>query len=361
MMKGISLQELAAKIEGNISLKHDMIVAAKDMELQQVVAKANEGAKIMLHVPTQGDYHMRPLAHDHLGGRLQIPAKYYDRMLSEAPELLVENVNTWLAKSNKKNMVRTLNGECRAVLSNSYQRIEHEEIAAVVLPILKDVPGIKIVSAQITERRLYIHAATSKVRAEVKRGDIVEAGVLITNSEVGAGAACVTPLIMRLVCDNGMVVNDARFSARHVGRKVEDNEALWADDTRRADDTLVLKKIRDMVRAALDEVTLGQRAARFLKLTEMEITGDPEKVVEVLAQKAGISDTERAGVLRALIKGGDLSAWGLTNAITFQAHEASSYDRAVEFEQMGGALAQMDQDNWQRLLATKTSPSKIAA
>lgn len=85
-------------------------------------------------------------------------------------------------------------------------------------------------------------------------------------------------------------------------------------------------------------------------LTESHVTGNPANVVEVLAKKVNASLDEQGGILRALIEGGDLSAWGLLNAVTAQAHTARSYDRAVEFEAAGGQLLDLSPKDWKEVL-----------
>ena len=350
MLKGISLVELAQKIEGNKSLKRDFIADASTLRAEYTPPVANENGSVSLVVPEHGSFPLRPIAHDQIGARLNIPARYYDKMLGEAPGLLVDNVNTWLARSTEKRMVRTLGGDARAFLSNRYQRIENEEIANVALPILANIPGVKIVSAEVTERRLYIQAVSPKVEGEVKKGDVVQAGVVISNSEVGHGAVSVSPMVYRLVCLNGMICADGRFRAFHVGRATDDNAALWADDTRKADDSAVLLKVRDMVSAAVDAVRFSERVEKMKALTEGRIVGNPVKAVEVLAQKIGANESEGAAMLRALIEGGDLSAWGLLNAVTAQAHTATTYDRGVELEAAGGNLLDLDRSEWRKVL-----------
>lgn len=349
MLKGISLVELAQKIEGNKSLKRDFIADASTLRAEYSEPVANEKGAISLVVPDQGSFPVRPIAHDQIGARLGIPARYYDKMQAEAPGLLVDNVNTWLARSTERRMVRTLGGDARAFLSDRYQRIENEEIAEVALPVLANIPDVKIVSAEVTERRLYIQAVSPKVEGEVKRGDVVQAGVVISNSEVGHGAVTVAPMIYRLVCLNGAICAD-RFRAYHVGRQVEDNAALWAEDTRKADDKAVLLKVRDMVTAAVDAVRFSERVAKMQALTEGKIVGDPVKAVEVLAQKIGATESEGSAMLRALIEGADLSAWGLLNAVTAQAHTAKDYDRGVELEAAGGGLIDLAPSEWRKVL-----------
>jgi hypothetical protein len=213
-----------------------------------------------------------------------------------------------------------------------------------------DIPGVKIASCEVTDRRMYIQAITPRLEREVKKGDIVQAGVVISNSEIGRGAVSVSPLLYRLICLNGAIANDGRLRGYHVGGRVESSEELWADDTRKADDRAILLKVRDTVRAAVDELAFDNRIRKLQGLTEMKVVGNPEKAVELLAQKVNASESEKGGLLRALIEGGDLSAWGLMNAVTAQAHHATSYDRSVELENIGGALIELPASEWKRVL-----------
>lgn len=353
MKTGISLTELAQKIEGLRELKRDYIADTAATTMQVIRGIEDDGkpsANLAIEVPDTGTFPVMETAHDQIGARLNIPAKYYDRMRTAAPDLLATNVNAWFRLQPERRMLRTLGGDMRAFLSNRYQRIENEEIAEVALPVLMDIPEVKVVSCEVTDRRMYIQAVTPRITGEVKKGDIVQAGVVISNSEIGHGAVRVSPLTYRLVCLNGMVVNDAGFKASHVGRQVEDNEALWADDTRKADDKAILLKVRDMVRNAVDQAAFFERLAKMSELTTVQVTGNPAMAVEVLAAKIGAGDTERGGILRALIEGGDLSAWGLLNAVTAQAHTAASYDRAVELETAGGMLLDLPATEWKRVL-----------
>ncbi len=355
MQTGLSLTELARRIEGDRPLKHDVVVPVKSLAMR--IDREGTAPTPLLAVPEPGiggnGYPILPTAHEQLGAHLQIPRPYYQRMLATDASLLATNVNAWLGRApeTSRRLVRTMDGNFRAFLSDRYQRIENEEIAEVVLPVLLDTPGIEIVSCQITDRKMYIQATTDRIRADVKVGDTVQAGVIITNSETGHGAVSVKPLIYRLVCLNGMIV-DKGYRRHHVGRRVDESEdlnAIFADDTRKADDHAILLKTRDVVRHALSEAGFNSAVERMRDLTGLEIKGDPARAVEVLAQKVGASDTERGGFLRALISGGDSTAWGLLNAVTHQAH-AGDYDRAVELEAAGGQLLNLSRKDWSEIL-----------
>lgn len=350
MKTGLSLTQLAQQIEDNAASKQDYIVPSPQLEMTVVDEKA-----VML-VPTPGGemanavMPIRPIAHDQIGAYTDIPAKYYDRMLAERPQLLADNVNTWLRKNtNDKRMVRTLHGNMRSLQSNKYQRIDHEEIAEVSLPVLLGVPGIKVASTEITERRMYIQVTTDRIVGEVKRGDVVQAGLVISNSETGHGAVSVKAMFYRLACLNGLILPET-FRASHIGRRIDDNEDLYRDDTRAADDKAILLKVRDTVAGYLSHDFFNKKLEQLQGLTEGKIEGDPAKAVEVLGKKLGVTDGERGGILRSLIEGGDLSRWGIVNAITHQAHTVADYDRSVEFEAMGGKLIDLPANDWREVL-----------
>lgn len=355
MKTGLNLVELAQKIEANKAAKADFIVPTEKAEM--VVRDGVETA-LTFPVPAaepggdegQAEMTIRPIAHEQIGARLDIPKKYYDRMLRDRPELLARNVNTWLHATPEKRMVRAMSGQVRAFLSNKYNRIENEEIAGVVLPILGEIPNVEFLATEITERRMYIQAVAPKIEGEVKVGDVVRAGVTISNSEVGQGSVSVAPFIYRLICKNGAVMKDGMLRANHVGGRIEETSELYADDTRQADDRAILLKVRDHVKAAVNAVEFQKRLETMRSIAGLRITGKVERVVEVLGKKIGANETETSGLLRSLIEGGDLSAWGLVNAVTHQAHDAADFDRNIELQQEGGKLIELDPSEWKGML-----------
>ena len=348
MLKGIDLVELSRRIIASKELKRDFIAPAGQLEMT-----VQSDSTPVLNVAANGSFPLQPLAHRQLSTFANIPAQYYDRMKADAPDLLASNVNTWLRKmpTDRKRMVRTLGGDARALLSNSYQRVEHEEIAEVALPVLHDLPGVNIVSAEVTSSRLYIHFVVPTIQGEVKVGDIVQAGGIISNSEVGLGAVSVAGLTWRLWCLNGAKTGDT-FRRSHVGRKVEDTEELWADDTRAADDKAILLKVRDMVRGVVDQTRFVAHLNKLKELADPSTTKVTNMVaaVEVLTNKMGLPDAMRPSILQSLAEGGDFTAWGVVNAVTAQAHKATDYDAAVELEGVGGALINLAPTEWKSIL-----------
>ena len=80
--------------------------------------------------------------------------------------------------------------------------------------------------------------------------------------------------------------------------------------------------------------------------TEKKIEGDPVKTVEEVQKKYQYTDEERGGILRHLIEGGDLSAYGLSQAITREAQDAESYDRASQLEYDGFKVLELPKTEW---------------
>lgn len=189
----------------------------------------------------------------------------------------------------------------------------------MTLPILGGLPDIRFESCQITESRMYIKAVNPRLQAEVSPGDIVQAGVIISNSEVGLGSVSIQPLIYRLVCSNGMVVNEAAARRNHVGRVTdsEENFSVYSQATLDAEDKAFVMKIQDTVRAAVDEARFSQVVGKMqeAKAAQMD-THDVPAIVKLASKEFHITDSESTGVLQRLIESNDLTLYGLSNAVT---------------------------------------------
>ena len=271
MKNGRTLTEVAQEIDRQQRTKRDYLAATNAITID-ASGDRNVTLKFGDQILSADDLALRQIG-EHTG----VPAKYFDRMRTDAPALLANNLNHWLHSSNEKRLIRTLDNHARAFLSDRYQRIDHADVAEVVLPALSVVAGLDIVSCEITDRKLYIKAVTARVQGEVKRGDVVQAGVSISNSEVGLGALRVDPLLFRLVCLNGLIRSDESFSKYHIGGKTH--------------------------------------------------IGD-----------------------RHLIEGGDLSRWGVVNAVTRFANDPGiAYDRATDLETIGGKVLDLKPTEWNEI------------
>jgi hypothetical protein len=181
-------------------------------------------------------------------------------MRTEQPQLLDRNVNTWLQSDGDRRMIRTLDGQVRAVLSDRYRRLDNFDLAENVLPILQRLEGTRFESEELTDTKMYLKVMTPASSSTSPRGDNKQAGIVITNSEMGCGTLSVQPLIFRLVCRNGLIASDHALRKTHVGRAVNteaESTHVFRDDTLAAHDRAFFLKVRDAVEAAVSETTFS--------------------------------------------------------------------------------------------------------
>jgi hypothetical protein len=349
MKTGRTLVSLAQELTRQLATKKDLIVPSP------LLSHATTGGVTRLSIEANGGlsrFGVTPLARRQLADKLGIPYSYFERMREHQPQLLDSNVNTWLQSEPDRRMLRTLDGNVRAVLSDRYRRLDNYDLAESVLPILQQLPEVIFESVELTDTKMYLKCVTPRVSVEVAPGDVVQAGVVISNSEVGQGTLSVQPLLFRLVCRNGLIAADRALRKTHVGRSLaheDDAVVIYQDDTLQADDKAFFLKVRDVVQAAVSEATFRQAAQKLQRTMGIRLTGDPVKAVEVLAQRYTLNDDERTGVLRHLIEDGQLSGYGLVNAVTHYSQVVEDYDRATEFEALGGRLIELSAQEWKGL------------
>lgn len=356
MKFGKTLNELAQELDRQNKMKRDYL-----LDTRNLIMDADENGSMLTMVNdathTSTMLGINDIAHFQIGQALGIPAKYYEKMQTENPALLAENVNAWFNSEPKTRMVRTLDGTARAFLSDRYRRIDNYGIAETVIPILQDY-NVTFASQDVTDSRMYIKVVNERITQEVKPGDYVQSGIIITNSEVGMGTVTIRPLLYRLVCTNGMVVNDAKTSTsrRHVGRGnlAGEDYTLYASDTLLADDQALMLKIRDTIKAAMDEVHFTNLIDNMRAATEVKIeTKHIPEMVEMAAPQFGFTKKEGEGILDHLIRGGDLTLYGFSNAVTRFAQDVKSYDRSTELEEIGYNILTMPNRTWNMLQAVE--------
>lgn len=353
MKTGRTLTELAMELDRQRNAKRDFLLDTRNITMdftgdKHMMTLHNDAQ----HLDTLLD--LNGVAHRQIGSTLGIPARYYDRMRSENPDLLTANVNGWFQQTPSTRMVRTLDGVTRAFLSDRYRRIDNYEIAEAVLPIIGEIQDARVESCEVTDERMYIKVVNPRLTTEVSKGDIVQSGILITNSEVGMGSMAIQPLVYRLVCTNGMVVNDAATRKYHIGRGNEAAEdySLYSDETLAADDRALMLKVKDTVKSAVDQTRFEKVVAMMRQAKEAKIvTTDIPQMIELASSDYGFSKKEGSGILDHLIRDGELSLYGLANAVTRAAQDVPSYDRSTDMESIGYTILGMSRERWNRLNA----------
>jgi hypothetical protein len=352
MKTAMSLEAMAAEISRQQREKHDFKAPTSKMTL--IASSANGGVDFDLD--TVGVFEPTPLFHDQVGQHTGIPSKYYDRMLDESPELLARNVNHWLHSEKETRLIRTLGGTARAFLSNRYRTIDNADVAEAVLPIILDGGsklGLRVESCTVTDRQLYIKAVSERVEGKIL-GEQVQSGIVISNSEVGLHSFKVEPLVFVLSCLNGAIMNDAGMRRYHIGRQAAELESameVFTDETRKADDRVLMMKMADVVRASFDQVafaeTIKTLSINGRKAIRKELPAVAESIIEVFS----LPDKWQGGILEQLAQH-PRNVWGVSNALTrFAQDPALSYEEATDLERLGGSVLTLADSKWEEVAA----------
>lgn len=356
MKAGSTLTSVATRVDRLTRSARDFL--AKPTQIRVAASADDKPASLVLDDGSGAlSFGISDVVHDQIAGYAGIPAPYYQRMKESAPDLLAANANGWLARGTGRRLVRTALGEddqpiARGFLSDRYRPLDNHQLLEAVLPLLS-ANGIRIESCELTEKRLYLKAISERTVGEVREGETVSSGLVVSNSEVGFGALTIQPLVYTLRCKNGLVAEDASLRQHHVGRRHGDPgegdiRSLLSDEARSAEDRAFFLTVRDVAKAALDEGLFRRQVDRLRAAAGMPITSNHlDKVVDVTAKRFSLSEGESAGVLAHLIRGGDLTQWGLCSAITRHSQDVADYDRATELERIGGKVVELQ--DWMSL------------
>ena len=366
MKSGMTLQNLAVEIDRVRRTKCDYLIPSSSLSMRTFPDSSGNVPTMAFNAPNGlQQLGLTEVARRQLADKLRIPFVYFKRMQDEQPALLDSNVNVWLgSEGNETRMIRTLDGNVRAVLSKRYRPIDNWQVAEWVLPLLNAFDDARVESCSLTETRMFLKVVTPRITEEVAPGDLVQAGVVISNSEVGHGSLSIQPLVFRLKCKNGLVASEGTMRRAHIGRVLEANDdgvTVFQDDTLRADDRAFMLKVRDIVRQAMSESTLRLAVDRMRRTARIVIEGSPVRTVEILADRYALNEEEEGGVLRHLITGGDLSGYGLLNAVTAYSQEVTDYERATDFEELGGKLLDLSVQGWRELTQSRRPITGVSA
>lgn len=336
-----TIEKMVRELQRQRAARQDLVADTRSLLL-----KTNTNGQSVLKVTKDEEefsYDVTELAHRQIADKLKIPFGYYQRMLIESPELLDENVNNWFNQTPEKRMIRILDGNVRAFLSARYRRLDNLELLNAVLPVIEKMRGAVIESMDITDTHMFLKVVNRNMKAEIVAGDVVYSGFVISNSEVGVGAINVSPMLMRKVCNNGLILNELGNKKYHAGKTVADTESayeLYSDQTMALDDAAYFSKAADIVNAAADDILFGSIVDKVRETTNISIGNDPILTVEKLADRFVLNKQEQANVLMHFMHDRDFTLYGLTNAVTRASQDVKDYNRATEMEKMGGVLLQ---------------------
>lgn len=375
MQKGMKLEDLLTTVIEQSNAQRDFVANTK--ESIQMVQAADVAGGVALVLLKEGSSELERFSitdncHRQIAGRLQIPWRYYQRLLTDHVDLVIEQVNALFEREPQTRLLRTLDGKARAFLSDRYRALDNREVLEKVLPpIVNGDIDTRLLSTNVTENRMYMKVLFNDDNLAQEIGktrdgqpDIVRPGAIISNSETGNGSLKIDGFFWRAFCDNGCVFgmeNVFKYKRNHVGGKlttISDDFEVFTDDTRRKQNELIVAELTDTFGALTNTDNVQKMGDALRAASQTSEVKDSFAAVDTLAREVDLRDSEKQGVLENLLRDGDLTKWGMLNAVTKLANsDEVPYERACELESVGNDILNLSFRQWARI----ADAEKVAA
>jgi hypothetical protein len=300
------------------------------------------------------------------------------RLRNEKIDLFDTNVNEWATDpqyADKKVLVRLLwgaiegdtetTGILRAVLSDRYGARDNFDTLVAVLDGIRQAglaaDALKI-RGNLTDDKMFVTVEAPEIQGfgwkllegyrspygngqgtghggmDAENLPIISAGLVISNSETGGGALSITPRLVVRACSNGLQVTKDAMRKVHLGARLDEGAIVWSDATRRASNELAKSQTVDAVKSFLD-ATYVQSVIDELEAEADTPIADVPATIEVVAKDQGYTEAESKSVLDFFIRGGQITAGGVMQAVTAAVQQIDDAERAFEIE--AGAIDAM--------------------
>jgi hypothetical protein len=369
--RNAGLNELRALLVDQHARKIDVVTPASRMKAKDgnIVLSGNE---MQLtedgFTEINGVYRPTAIFDEGIAEKLGIPLAYVRRLRLERPDLYDANVNGLLrgkfrttagqqemlfAPDERSFLIRAFRdddggeGIARAFLSDRFAIMDNLDVLVAAMEgVHRAGVDVEIDGCDLSDRRMYVRIKAPEVSvlapALLKgykspfsgnsgtENPTVFAGFVISNSEVGSGAFSIVPRLIVEVCSNGMTIQKDAVRNVHLGGKLDHGVIRWSQETESTNLKLITQKARDSVATFLDVdyMTKVVRDMEELSGKEIKVVDDVKLVTKKLA-----FDQEQSDLVFAMfVKGGQMTAGGVLNAVTAAAQETKDADKAHEME-----------------------------
>lgn len=382
MKRGLNMMELIDEVQRQSRSKLDVLADTREAVRMVEMEEYPDHVAMVVLQSDQSElqrFSITDNAHRQIAGWLSIPWTYYKRLLNDHRDLVITQVNALFEREPGTRMLRTMDGKCRAFMSNGYKRLDHDTILAKTLPALYskngELPAHKVLASHIDDNDMRIRVvwtddALAQDIGDAPHGkgrDIVMPGFEIGNSETGRGSLFVRGFFYRSYCDNGCVWgigdNAIEFRRTHIGGRLKTAGAdILSQETLRKDDEAILAVMTDIMKSMGSRDFIQKMGDTLRALRGGQQIANPVPAVQVLAKEVGLRESELDKVVENLIADGDLSRWGALNAITAVANsDEVTQERAFELEEIGASLITMQLSQWRKIAEAERVPARIAA
>jgi len=323
------LQNLIEELERQKPLKWDQKIESSNLGM------VLDGGQVRFRIDGKDNPFLitRP-CHNQIAERLEIPVRYYSKMDSEAPELLIENVNTWLKKNSKEVFVRGLGNSVRAFLSDRYRVIDHPDVLYCSLNELQAYEA-DVEDCYLSETEMNVKVKSNQLKDFVRhKEDLIIGGLLLVNSETGHHALRVEPRMFRVKCTNGMVIEEFLTRQIHLGNGSDEF------------DEMIYLSIRRSIKELFGR--FGEIIQVLRETTEIKVK-NPQRVINNVVEHYKLSETQKENILIAFGGEPEYDKYGIANAVTRAAKNEENWEKSLDLERIGGKLITLSREefkNW---------------
>ena len=358
--KNLTFTELKDKLNEVRNARYALIVPSEDLKVHmpavittpsmpEAITATGVGVPVM-------DWQLTPHAFRQWCSKFNVPTKYLANLADWGEslpyqQLSMEIMNTHHKEAAKPLLIRGLRSPenpddqyCRAVLSPNYNIIENYDILTAVfegLRIVRDEHDISFTSGPAhvsdTSLRARINLPQLSTISEALLKDYkspfsgetgldnptVFMGIEIRNSEVGAGAFTLAPIVVIEVCNNGMTLTSDIYRKVHLGSTMEHGKV--SSRTMAATMELITTETIDKI---VDIAHPDFIAAKVRELEGLKEPVQPSVVSDYLG--TAFADDSASGIFDIFVSSGDISAFGVAQAITaYSQADSVSLDDAL--------------------------------
>lgn len=310
--------------------RFDLVTRSKDIKVGEVELPSG-ATQLAINAPTGEILTLEPRAQAQFLGQWDIPPSHFSRL----PRDLQAAELTHFSRSQPKDLTLRAVREhgdkyptARAVLSDKYTAFDNSDVLRAVEPYLS---GFELQRPDIHRDEMVLVATRPELHDVSARrvGDLVKAGLMIRNSEVGEMALGVEFTLWRLRCLNGLISPQAEVSVRQ--------RHIWID---RKGFEIQLKNAVANVMEIGETMIRQLRASHDLALPNLDPdAGKLQGEVVKLLRREGVwtRDFQRAAT-EALAGQEEASVFGLVQFLTGPFAKNAGLAERVARERVAGKL-----------------------
>lgn len=347
--KAVGVQATMERLINEGKIAQDYIaplgVNLKAKQHDPVITFDGNDGSLLMNMP-DGQFNLHANAVSQIAERMGIPTKYLRQLAGGSAwevalaAYVLNQHSDWTQRSRV--LVRSVGSEVRAILSDSYRRLNSVEIiTAFVEEAARQ--GAVIADAFMSDTKVWAETILPQpfTIPTKKNGEvIIFAGARFSTSDYGDGAVDMRTFLLNGACTNGMV-RESVMKQVHLGSKLPDNLAL-SEETYALDTQTTVSAVRDLTAGLYSKDTIMQKAIEIQGASEIDV--DFDKELKSLVKNGSLLKAEKQEVEKVLMRNdpndgvqGGATLWKLTQAITAHARELEPA-RARELHEISGAL-----------------------